>query len=395
MACILTEYNTLKKEDIIFYLTNYITLISASIANPGVDFRSLSNQLAKDNYGPQFMNETFYYNTIRVYEFMLYKQIYSYRYDSIFPDLKEAAIDNISLPEDMFVNSADKNRFSKKQILKFIRNAINHNDSNNRELYHIVQSDDRLILDIHLLNTKPIPFHVQIDMADYGYRKLRAGKTYLITLDAHRVSELKGSVFVKVEPKNSKIIIDEQNYYANTNGTIELPIASGRHHYTILADNYTSQNGDFTIGKSEAKTLTIKLQPIMHEVLVGSNVGNARVFVDNLDYGGVGKLLIPQGNHTIRVQADGYVDEEIDVSINSYTGSLSFFLKENKKITHIHATPVTIYSNSSCIYKNNKKIKEWENGKPVMFMPGKYELSDDRGNTKKIVVGDEPMEVEL
>lgn len=236
---------------------------------------------------------------------------------------------------------------------------------------------------------------VQIDMADYGYRKLRAGKTYLITLDAHRVSELKGSVFVKVEPKNSKIIIDEQNYYANTNGTIELPIASGRHHYTILADNYTSQNGDFTIGKSEAKTLTIKLQPIMHEVLVGSNVGNARVFVDNLDYGGVGKLLIPQGNHTIRVQADGYVDEEIDVSINSYTGSLSFFLKENKKITHIHATPVTIYSNSSCIYKNNKKIKEWENGKPVMFMPGKYELSDDRGNTKKIVVGDEPMEVEL
>ena len=236
---------------------------------------------------------------------------------------------------------------------------------------------------------------VQIDLADYGYRKLRAGKTYLITLDAHRISELKSSVLIKVEPKNSKIIIDEQNYNANSNGTIEMPIASGRHHYTIVADNYTSQNGDFTIGKSEAKTLTIKLQPIMHEVLVGSNVRNARVFVDNLDYGGVGKILIPQGNHTIRVQADGYVDEEKDVSINSFTRSLSFVLKENKKVTHIHATPVTIYSSSSNIYKNNKRIKEWTNGATIMFMPGKYWISDDDDNKKKIVVGDKPMEVKL
>ena len=236
---------------------------------------------------------------------------------------------------------------------------------------------------------------VQLNMAEYGYRKLRAGRTYLITLDAHRISEVKSSVLIKVEPKNSKIIIDEQNYNANSNGTIELPIASGKHHYTVFSDNYSSQNGDFTIGKSEAKTLTIKLRPIVHEVLVGSNVRNARVFVDNLDYGGVGKLQIPQGNHTIRVQADGYVDDEKNVSISSYTRNLAFTLKENKKITHIHATPVTIYSQSSSIYKNNKKIKEWQNGKPVMFMPGKYLLSDDRGNTKKIVVGDKPMEIKL
>ena len=234
---------------------------------------------------------------------------------------------------------------------------------------------------------------VQIDLADYGYRKLRAGRTYLVTLDAHRISELKSSVIIKVEPKDSKIIIDEQNYKANLNGSIELPITSGRHHYTIFADNYTSRNGDFTIGKSEAKILTIKLQPIMHEILVGSNIDYAHVFVDNIDYGRIGKILIPQGNHTIRVQADGYVDEEKEVSINSYTESLSFVLKENKNITHIHATPVTIYSKSSSIYKNNKKIKEWKNGKAVMFMPGKYMLSDSQGSKRIIVVDDKPMKI--
>ena len=97
---------------------------------------------------------------------MLYKQIYSYRFDSAYPDLNEETINNISLPKDLFVNPKDEKRFSKKQIIKFIRNAINHNNSN-RELYHIVQANNRLILDINLLNTKPIPFHVQLDMQEF------------------------------------------------------------------------------------------------------------------------------------------------------------------------------------------------------------------------------------
>ena len=73
----------------------------------------------------------------------------------------------------------------------------------------------------------------------------------------------------------------------------------------------------------------------------------------------------------------------------------SFILKENRRVTHIHATPVTIYSKSTSIYKNNKKIKEWSNGATIMFMPGKYLLSDDKGNTRKIIVRNEPMEITL
>lgn len=236
---------------------------------------------------------------------------------------------------------------------------------------------------------------VQIDLADYGYRKLRKGKTYLITLEAHRISELKSSIIIKVVPTNSKIILDDQQYEPNTSGTFELPVASGKHQYTIAAENHESQNGVFTIGKSEAKTITVRLQPIMHEVLVGSNVESARVFVDNIDYGGIGKMLIPQGLHKIRVQADGYVDQEREVEVIADIDPQSFILKENRRVTHIHATPVTIYSKSTSIYKNNKKIKEWSNGATIMFMPGKYLLSDDKGNTRKIIVRNEPMEITL
>lgn len=238
-----------------------------------------------------------------------------------------------------------------------------------------------------------MPF--QLDMADYGFRRLKKGNTYMIILDVPHHKELISTIVIKVMPKVSRVIFDKEDYGINPNGTFEIPATSGKHNYIVSADDHLTQNGMVTVEKSEAKTVTVRLKPIMHEVLIGCNIDKARVFVDNVDYGNIGKMQIPQGIHNIRVQADGYVDEEKEVSVSSTTGSIYFMLKENKRVTHIHATPVTIYSGSSGIYKNNKKIKEWTNGATIMFMPGKYILSDDDGNSKKIVVGSKPMEIRL
>lgn len=165
MAVQLTEQNTLKKEDIIFYLYNYISILSLSTNNTNISFRNINKYLMENKFGNPIMSNSIYFYSLRIYEFMLLKQIYSYKYDSIFPDLKEDEIDNITFPNNLFVNPDDERRFSKKQTIKYIRNAINHNNSD-RELYHIVQDHNRLILDINLLNTKPIPFHVQLDIRD-------------------------------------------------------------------------------------------------------------------------------------------------------------------------------------------------------------------------------------
>lgn len=237
---------------------------------------------------------------------------------------------------------------------------------------------------------------VQIDMSNYGYKRLRKGKIYLVVLDAPQKTDLKSSVIIKVEPKQSKIIFDDKVYEANQNGFLEFSTTSGNHLYEISAQNYHSQKGTISINKSEAKTISVRLRPITHKVLVKSNVKNAHVFVDNIDYGKVGKLLIPQGEHTVRVQANGYVDEGKKVVIDTSTIILSFKLTKNKRISHIHPTPVTIYSSFSRIYKNNKKIKGWTNGATIMFMPGKYMLSDGSGKiTKEIIVGSAPMVVTL
>lgn len=236
---------------------------------------------------------------------------------------------------------------------------------------------------------------VQLDLADYGYRRLRKGKTYLVVLDAPKKTDLKSSVILKIEPQNAVVTFDKKVLDSSDNGTYEIPVTAGSYSYSISAENYLKKEGTISVVKNEVKTFPIRLKPITHEVIVGSNVDKARVFIDNIDYGSIGKIIIPQGEHNIRVQAEGYVDEEKQVAVNASTGSLSFILKENKRVTHIHATPVTIYSSSSTVYKNNKRIKEWSNGAAIMFMPGKYLISDDTGASMKIEVGSEPMTVRL
>lgn len=236
---------------------------------------------------------------------------------------------------------------------------------------------------------------IQLDMTDYGYRKLRKGKTYLVVLDAPKKTDLNSSIILKIEPHTAIVTFDKTKLDPSVNGTYKIPIPPGTYSYSVSAGNYQSKEGSISVVKNEVKAIPIRLIPMTHEIIVGSNVDKARVFVDNIDYGQVGKIIIPQGEHNIRVQADGYVDSERNVSVSASIDSLSFILKKNKQTTHIHATPVTIYSRASEIYKNNKKIKGWSNGNTIMFMPGKYLISDDVGNTKNIVVGSEPMEVKL
>ena len=133
----------------------------------------------------------------------------------------------------------------------------------------------------------------------------------------------------------------------------------------------------------------------MHMVDVSCNITHAHLFVDNIDYGKVGKLSLPQGDHHVRIQADGFIDEERIVAINESTQQIIFQLKKNENRIDIHAIPITIISTSKNIYKNNKKIDGWTSGVPVKFMPGEYMLSTDRGETKIIKVENTPFEVVL
>lgn len=236
----------------------------------------------------------------------------------------------------------------------------------------------------------------QLDMTNYGYRKLKGGKTYLVELESFSKKELKSSITLHVEPENANVTFDGNSKEHKPGGTYTFPdLAPGSYSCRVSLDNYMQKVELVNVGKSEAKTVTVRLQPIMHLVNVSGNLRSARILVDNVDYGKVGKVSLPQGVHNIRIIADGYNDYTQTLNINANTGSIFFRLDENKLVEHIHATPVTIYSYGTKVFKNNKEIKEWKNNNTVNLMPGKYMISDDMKCKKKIVVGKEPMKVYL
>ena len=235
----------------------------------------------------------------------------------------------------------------------------------------------------------------QLDLSEYGFKRLKGGKTYFVVIEASIKNELKSKVVLNVEPKDAEVTFDKKNC-PKEEGVYEFLVEPGPHQYVVAYDNYQEQNGVVDVGNSDVKTVTVRLQPITHLVRVDGNVKNARVIVDNNDYGKVGDIYLPQGMHYIRIIADGYTDFVQEVNVTKRTETISFSLEENHEVEHVHATPVTIISTGTKVFKNNKQIKEWTPGhNTVSLMPGKYQITDDIGGKEKIKVGTDSMEVYL
>jgi hypothetical protein len=234
-----------------------------------------------------------------------------------------------------------------------------------------------------------------IDLSEYGYRKLKGGKTYLVTMEAPVAKIGKSIVAIKVQPTTANVSFDGKLADMSDDGIYEFPVGAGTYRYVVQSPDFISKSGAVTIEEDATKTLSVRLIPITHVIDVSCNISHAHVYVDNIDYGKVGKLSLPQGDHHVRVQADGFIDEERTVAINNSTQQITFQLKKNENRIDIHAIPITIISTSKNIYKNNKKLEGWTSGSPVKFMPGEYMLSTDGGKTKIIKVENTPFEVVL
>ena len=99
----------------------------------------------------------------QVYLLLVDLRTFSFLEDSFLDLLKDDELNFDSIKNRIFVNPADARRFSNKQVIRFIRNAVAHSDSD-KELFKI--SPNGRFVEIDLKETKPIPFHVKLDYRD-------------------------------------------------------------------------------------------------------------------------------------------------------------------------------------------------------------------------------------
>lgn len=234
----------------------------------------------------------------------------------------------------------------------------------------------------------------ELDMkANYGIR-VKSGKTYELELDKVEAANNSGTCVAqfKISPiLPGTVTFDGVSLDIPSDGIVEFKHTPGTFAYKVHVDNYRDEMGSIELQQgTEAKN--VRLRPLTAEVIVGCNVSNAKVFVDNVEYGKPGHLLLPLGEHEISLRAMKYIDQTRKVNVTKETRSLGFNLQKNRGETiEINPTPIRIYCNSKRLFKNNKEVKGWYSGAVVLFMPGvKCSLSDDADNHCNFTAGDTP-----
>ena len=96
---------------------------------------------------------------IRVYEIILEMRKFSYFEDLSIDFLREDDLDLDGIKNEIFCDKKDAKRFTKKQIIKYIRNGMNHSDGVNTTFQ--LSKNGRFIEIINNM-AKPIPFHVRL-----------------------------------------------------------------------------------------------------------------------------------------------------------------------------------------------------------------------------------------
>ena len=157
----MADKQTFTKLEIADILFNFTKLLGFSLKDPDKSFQSIAVKLFK--VPSSFTFEQYYNMMTETFIMYLIRKYFVSMYDVEFPYLKEQDIDAVKIPQDIFVNQSDYRCFSKKQIIKFIRNALCHNNDEQNEIYKLIVEDSKIKFEIQLQNVQPRPFYVKID----------------------------------------------------------------------------------------------------------------------------------------------------------------------------------------------------------------------------------------
>ena len=141
------------------------------------------------------------------------------------------------------------------------------------------------------------------------------------------------SAVFSVSPKNARLMFDGKKITINAEGMAVVNKPIGEYTYHVVADGYENLSGKVVLKEDEISTVTdVVLQEILYPVIIKAYPNEATVFIDNVLYtkDNLEELRLPAGEHSVRVTATNYEDEERIINVRSNTVPEYFTLKENK-----------------------------------------------------------------
>ena len=221
-----------------------------------------------------------------------------------------------------------------------------------------------------------------IDLGEYGFRTLKGGKTYVVTIEADNIKK-QGLVVLRLTPVEAVVTIDQKRIdLKTTDGILQIPLDKGIHQCEISASGYFPKKKTITVKGTETQSFTFDLEPITFPLNITTNVPKAKVYIDGNYFGTADqKIWISGGKHSLRLQAKGYNDREIDVTITDSNNNYDIQLVSGKTTKIITPQPVYVGWISGDVYVNKRKVDR--RGDYIYLMPGKYIISDENYDQRK------------
>ena len=151
---------SLDKKEIGLCLKDYGIIRELMYEYPNMTINDIFNLYMHSNNRIEDYNENYFARMVRVYGTICELRMFSFVEDLTISYLNENELDFDDVKKEIFINKDDYKYFSKKQIVRNIRNAFNHSDENKR-LYNI--SVNGKFVEIYLKDTNPEPFHVKLN----------------------------------------------------------------------------------------------------------------------------------------------------------------------------------------------------------------------------------------
>lgn len=250
------EKHEFTKYEIATYLRDYNRTLTYTIMNQDVPLYEVFKHHMQVDNRIQYSIKDYYYEMISIYEILLLSKFLTTLYDNYFDNLLESSINKISIPDSIFINSNDRSNFSNRQIIKLIRNALNHNDNPSHDLVRFIRTEnEKTKIEILLKNTKPIPFYVMLDINElmsicFEIKNTNSiiiisnRSTKPISLNSSNVNETLNNIFLrkffarkKLTDVQKEIIISHINSNNKTKNYEKLFLENGMEykdiHYSI------------------------------------------------------------------------------------------------------------------------------------------------------------------
>ncbi|MDA3862674.1 MAG: PEGA domain-containing protein [Deltaproteobacteria bacterium] len=211
------------------------------------------------------------------------------------------------------------------------------------------------------IELKPGKYSIKIQKKGYmdvtDIKDVSQKSTISMLLNMVKLEKPKGTLLVTSDVNNAEVFVDKKNV-----GFVPkmLKLEPGNHLVVVKYKNKQIQKV-VTIQSGQTSKINLKLKEEQEDVPQGmltviANTENAKVYVDGIMVGKapVHRKKFIEGQHLIKVEANGYISEKRTVELVKNKQKLeSFELKEKPKIVPIGSVKITTENGASIFVDGN------------------------------------------